>query len=58
MSNNHFSPHFNLFFDELGSEVATTYEIVNTDNIFDKVVNTIIREQFAQLGTEITRINR
>jgi len=56
--NNHFSPHFNLFFDELGSEVTTTYEIVNTDNIFDKVVNTVIREEFAQLGTEITRINR
>ena len=58
MDNSHFSPHFNLFFDELGSEVATTYEIVNIDNIFDKVVNTVIREEFAQLGTEITRINR
>lgn len=57
MDNNHFAPHFNLFFDELGSEI-TTYEIVNTNNIFDKLVNTVIREEFAQLGTEITRINR
>lgn len=58
MNNNHITPHFNLFFDELGLEITTTYEIVNTNNIFDKLVNTVIREEFAQLGTEITRINR
>ena len=58
MDNNHFAPHFNLFFDELGSEITTTYQIVNVDNIFDKLVNTVIREEFADLGAEITRINR
>ncbi len=58
MDNNHFAPHFNLFFDEMGSEITTTYQIVNVDNIFDKLVNTVIREEFADLGAEITRINR
>lgn len=58
MDNNHFAPHFNLFFDEMGSEITTTYQIVNVDNIFDNLVNTVIREEFADLGTEITRINR
>lgn len=56
MNNNHTVLHFNLFFDELGSEI--TYEIVKLDNIFDKLVNTVIREEFADLGREITRINR
>ena len=58
MNNNHTVPHFNLFFDELGSEITTTYQIVNVDNIFDKLVNTVIREEFADLGAETTRINR